>query len=504
MQPFKSLLISLFLALSLWGCRNSPPTPQPTPVAGEGAIVVDTPAAATAPAAAVPEPTFTPAPGLPTPTPTATTAVQVQLPVTCDDVEANWGQNWEAVVSALEQLIAANQSCGEEPLPAKKYAAHYIYGVALEEQGENEAAIKQYQAALFLDPVRLEALRALFRLKALPKPTPPACLSTAAPRPDPAPAEAVDPSLFVSAEGDQLRLQGRPFRIKGVNYYPRHAPWNRFFNEADPTKMAQEFDLIEQAGFNTVRVFLWNTPLFTCQPEDAIPNETAFALVDSLFQMAEERKLKLILTLNDLPDLMFRPLYTDFAHYDNQTIYIIRRYRNEPALLAWDVRNGADDDYIDSDDPFTKEEVLAWLDHTTQLIREHDPHHLITAGWSEAPLDTEPYVDIVAFHHWEKPSELQARLDEYQEAIDKPLLLASTGYHSWPESPDNPQSEITQAENLGDVITMVEAEGLAGWLIWSAFDFVPAPGQGVTNENFFGLWRDDLTAKPILKELPLP
>src|SRR5262245_28828532 len=284
MHWLKSLMVTLFLIFGLLSCRNAPPAPPPTPApvqAQGGAIVVDTP---TAPAPPTPEPTFTAAP-----LPTATPAVQVQIPVTCDDIETYWGKDWKAAINTLEQLIAANQSCGEEPLPSKVYAAHYIYGVALEEGGEKEAAIEQYQAALFLDPQRQEALEALFRLKALPKPTPPACLSTSAARPDPAPAEAADPALFVTAKGDQLQLQGRPFKIKGVNYYPRHAPWGRFFEEADPAKMAQEFDLIEQAGFNTVRVFLQDTPLFTCQPEDAIPNEAAFALIDTLFEMADAR-----------------------------------------------------------------------------------------------------------------------------------------------------------------------------------------------------------------------
>jgi hypothetical protein len=429
------------------------------------------------------------------------------MAATCADIDANWGQNWPAVLDTLAQLVAADQSCGEEPLLSKKYAAHYIFGVALEEKDEVEPAITQYQAALSIDPQRKEALDALFRLKALPKPTPPACLSTSPPQPDPAPVATPDTSQFITVQGDQLRLNGQPFKVKGVNYYPRHAPWQRFLTEANPTEMAEELDLIKQAGFNTLRVFLWYEPLFTCQPEDAIPNETAFAMVDKLFELAGERDLKLIMTLNDLPDLIFRPLYTDFAHYDNQTVYIVRRYRNEPSLLAWDVRNEGDINHgaqSADDAKFSQGEVIDWLAHISPIVRDNDPHHLVTAGWWGDPLVTEPYVDILSFHHWTDAQELETRLKTYQQKSDKPLMLQEVGYHGWAESPDEPRNEQEQADRLGSVISAAEAEQLSGWIIWTAFDFVPSSGHPPNEEHFFGVWRTDLSPKPALEALPLP
>ncbi|MBE7470721.1 MAG: hypothetical protein DPW09_15725 [Anaerolineae bacterium] len=469
----------LFLFI-LSACQTTPPTATP-PTATPDSV------------AAAPTPTPPPA----TPTPAAT----------CADLDATWGNNWPAALDTLTQLIAADQSCGEEPLLSKKYAAHYIYGVALEEQGQVETAITQYQAALAIDPQRKEALDALFRLKALPKPTPPACLSTAAPRPDPAPAEAPNTTQFVTAQGNKLQLDGKTFEVKGVNYYPRRAPWQRFITETNPAEMAEELDLIKEAGFNTLRIFLWHEPLFTCQPEDAIPNESAFALLDQLFALAAERDLKLIMTLNDLPDLTFRPLYTDFAHYDNQTIYIVRRYRNEPSLLAWDLRNEGDINYgaqSAEDARFSQKEVIDWLAHLSPIVREHDPHHLITAGWWGDPLPTEPYVDFLSFHHWTDAKDLAPRLKTYQQQSDKPLVLQEFGYHSWADSPGQPRTEKEQADSLAEAIKTVEAAGLSGWVIWTAFDFVPAPGQPPNEEHFFGLWRTDLTPKPALQTLPLP
>lgn len=446
-----------------------------------------------------PAATSTPAPTPPPSTPTPVVS-------TCADIDSRWGQDWPGVLEVLQELSARNESCGEEPLLSKQYAAHYNYGASLEQGQELNKAIEQYQAALYLDPQRQEALKALQRLEALPKPTPPACLSTSPPRPDPAPAGQPDRGQFATVRAGQLWLDGRPFTVKGVNYYPRRAPWQHFLTASDPAEMAQELDTIQQAGFNTLRIFLWYEPLFTCQPEDAIPNESAFAVVDELVELAAERDLKLIVALNDLPDLVFRPLYTDWDHYDAQTVYIVRRYRNQPAILAWDLRNEVDIDYgaqPGHEAEFDRAEVLDWVDHISQVVRQNDPYHMLTAGWWGDPTEAAAYVDFLSFHHWTDAADLTGRIKRYRQASDKPLMLQEVGYHSWASSPEEPRSEQEQARRLASVIGAAERENLAGWIIWTAFDFVPEPGQPAHNEHFFGLWRVDLSPKPALERLPL-
>jgi len=403
-------------------------------------------------------------------------------------------------------LIAANQSCGEEALPSKKYAAHFTYGVSLENSGEVDGAIEQYQTALLIDSQRSEALNELIRLNALPEPTPVACESTSSPLPDPVPSTQPDTSQFIYAQGDQLFQNGELFKVKGVNYYPRHAPWYQFIDKANASEMAAELDVIKQAGFNTIRIFLRYEPLFTCQPEDAIPNEAAFAKVDKLFELARERDLKLIVTLNDLPDLTFRPVYTDWNHYDAQTVYIVRRYRNEPNILAWDLRNEGDLDYgirPDDNPHFTQDKVITWLDHISKLVRENDPYHLLTAGWWGDPTITSPYVDILSFHHWFTADQLQARIQDYIQRNDKPLMLQELGYHSWADAPHDQRDGVGQADILAETVSVAEAENISGWIIWTAFDFVPEPGKPHNFEHYFGLWQTDLTPKPALQALPL-
>jgi hypothetical protein len=139
----------------------------------------------------------------------------------------------------------------------------------------------------------------------------------------------------------------------------------------------------------------------------------------------------------------------------------------------------------------------------SQLVRENDPHHLLTAGWWGDPTITAPYVDVLSFHHWAEADRLQARLNDYRQRSSKPLLLQEVGYPGWAEAAQDRRDESGQADVLGRVVAAAEAQDIAGWLIWTAFDFTPEPGQPPTHEHFFGLWRVDLTPKPALEALPL-
>ncbi|MCP5101278.1 MAG: cellulase family glycosylhydrolase [Chloroflexi bacterium] len=437
-------------------------------------------------------------------TPTAALPIPSNTAYTCADIDSQWGNNWPAVISVLDYLINQGQMCGEEPLLSKKYAAHFSYASLLEVNGELDAAISQYTTAFSIDANRVEALDALIRLDALPEATAVPCHSDLAPLPDPSPSEQPDQSSFVQVQGDKLTLHNQPYQIKGVNYYPRQAPWHQFLSESDLSEVAAELDLIKQAGFNSIRIFFWYEPLFICQPEDAIPNEAMFAKTDAFIQLAKERDLRLIITLNDLPDLIFRPLYTDWERYDAQTRYIVRRYQNESAIIAWDLRNEGDLDYGAREGDaaeFSQDEVISWLAHSSALVRENDSYHLLTAGWWGDPSITEPFVDFLSFHHWYDTLSLQVRINRYSQSGEKPILLEEIGYHSWLDAPQDKRSEAEQAQLLGNAVALANAEEIAGWMIWTAFDFVPKAGQSSTYEHNFGLWRTDLTPKPALSQI---
>ncbi len=147
-----------------------------------------------------------------------------------------------------------------------------------------------------------------------------------------------------------------------------------------------------------------------------------------------------------------------------------------------------------------QDNVLHWLAHISPLVKKHDPLHPITAGWWGDPIETAPYVDFLSFHHWSNTEALRGRIEEYRTKSDKAILLEEVGFSSRSEGP----SDARQAELLAGIRDTAEAEGLAGWLVWAAFDFEHEPGQPANDEHYFGLWRTDLTPKPAVEVFQAP
>ncbi len=308
------------------------------------------------------------------------------------------------------------------------------------------------------------------------------------------PAYIPTAGTFVEVSGDGFAAGGIDFVVRGANYYPARSPWRRFLAETALEAAAQEYRLMREAGLNTLRVFLWYPPLFQCPGDGPVPQPEAFARLDALIRLAADAGFRLIVTLNDLPDLDAYPLYTAPEHIQAQTRYIVSRYRDEPAILAWDLRNEGDIDYRER---FDRTAVLAWLEKTSVEVREGAPRHLMTAGWLQDAHATAPYVDFVSFHHWRSADELQDRITALRSLTDKPLLLEEVGYASLG------RSEEEQAALLDAALAVAEQNALAGWLVWTAFDFprdatcilpdCPSPDN---QEHHFGLWRVDYSPKP--------
>lgn len=311
---------------------------------------------------------------------------------------------------------------------------------------------------------------------------------------------------FVTLRDGQFYIGDTVFKPRGLNYYPAHYPWRRFLTETDSQVVIDELALLRANGFNTLRIFLWNTALFQCEGRSAIPNPDAFRRLDAIILSAAGQNFRLIVTLNDLPDLTDSPLYTNPPHVQEQTRIIINRYRHEPAIMAWDVRNEGDIDYGSNNalgtGVFSRDVVLKWLEQTTALVRSLDGQHLITAGWLHDSESTAPYVDFVSFHHWEDANRLRERMTAILSETDKPLLLEEFGFSTFRISPEE------QARMTSEVAQAAESERLLGWLIWTAFDFPldatcvrPACPSVDNAEHHFGLWHSDHSPKPVIAAL---
>jgi endo-1,4-beta-mannosidase len=306
-----------------------------------------------------------------------------------------------------------------------------------------------------------------------------------------------DMTDFARLQDGQFFVGDERYQMRGVNYFPVRYPWRRFLTESDLTAINNEFALLRDAGLNTIRTFLFYEPMFQCAGSGAVPKVDPFMRLDGLIHAAAANGIRIILTLNDTPDFVNYPLYTNPAHTQAQTQFIVERYRDEVAILAWDIRNEGDIDYSIDRGRFPRQQVLDWVAVATAHVRSLDSNHLITAGWMTDAESTAPYVDFISFHHWWSVENLQERIEGMRKATDKPILLEEFGYSTLRVSEDE------QARLIYDGIVTAEAEGLLGWMVWTAFDFpvestcMPPHCPDIENaEHNFGIWYADYTPKP--------
>jgi hypothetical protein len=68
---------------------------------------------------------------------------------------------------------------------------------------------------------------------------------------------------FVTSGSAGFLVNGKPFVARGINYYPARSPWQRF-PASDLAAIERDFVQLRQANINTVRLFVWQAPMFTC------------------------------------------------------------------------------------------------------------------------------------------------------------------------------------------------------------------------------------------------
>jgi hypothetical protein len=336
-------------------------------------------------------------------------------------------------------------------------------------------------------------------------PAPPGCTDhdVAAIQRTPPAYQPGDGSFITLGEGGFL-LGGKAFVVRGVNYYPARFPWHRF-PLADLSIVERDFATLADAHVNTVRLFVWHAAFFVCPASGAVPNVRAFLWLDSVMRLASAYGLRVIPVLNDLPDLHKQRMYDDPGQSIAQTAYIVTRYRDEPAVLAWDLRDAGDADYTPPGNAtarFTREQVQDWLAQVAAAVRQADPRHPITAGWANDSEATISLVDVVSFQHFGDMQSLRERVAALRQYTAKPLLLVAFGFST------SQVTEVEQAQDLRAAVRAAEGDHLAGWLVWTMVDFPPeaacwpAPCSGEDSARLhFGLWHADGSRKPAANAL---
>ena len=291
------------------------------------------------------------------------------------------------------------------------------------------------------------------------------------------------PPNFVRAEGTHLvDAQGKRFAVKGINlgnwlvpegymfkFTRKRAPSeiagvigaligpeqaSRFWTEFRDNYITQaDIRFIKAAGFNTVRVPLhWR--LFV-EPGDAGDGSAdrfegpGWSLLDRLVQWCREAGLRVIIDLHAAPggqtgvnhdDGPGFPLTFYVPRYRRLTIALWRalaaHYRDEPAILGYDLLNEPISPY--SDENYLNPRLEPLYRDIVAAIRGVDTNHLVLlAGgqWSTSfamfgrPFDANA---VYTYHKfWAKPTRdaLQSYLN-FSNRWKVPLLIGETGEFS--------------------------------------------------------------------------
>jgi hypothetical protein len=314
-------------------------------------------------------------------------------------------------------------------------------------------------------------------------------------------------STFIRLENGQFWNNAELFIVRGVNYMPAQTPQYHFLIDTPDTVVRGDLGRFKAVGLNTIRIFLWHDGLFMCEGSGTVPLPGAVRFLDRFFAMTAEAGLRVIVTLNDQPDLDSDPIYENPTLAWQQFEYLVTRYANEPAILAWDVRSAGDVDYgANPDIParFTKERVLTWLRRAVRTVKGLDTNHPVTASWQFAPLDTEPYVDFISLHRPASLDEARQLINEIKAGTTKPLLLAGYGISTYDAS------EADQSAAVLEYIALSDRDSLLGWLVWQAYDFPvnqicsPMPCRAEDGASLHeGLWQSNNTAKAVVLDLKL-
>ena len=303
---------------------------------------------------------------------------------------------------------------------------------------------------------------------------------------------------FVQRSGDQLVLAGEPYRITGGNlYYLAYAP---------DSVLQKGLDLAQSFGMSSLRIWAFLDALKPPAPGDRSfqywdPVAQAPALndgpnglerLDHAIAQAGQRDIRLILTLtNNWTDFGGMPryvewfgmdpgkdknrFYTDarckqaYRHYVEQIVtrrntVTGRLYRDEPAILAWELANEPR-----CENNGGVETLFKWVEEMSGLVRSLDANHLVAAGDEGIPellgidgIDfgtTHLYPQILAKD--QDPGQFGLRwirnhLDAGRKA-GKPVLLEEYGV----------VADKAQRDAIFDGwLTSVEDQGGAGHMLW--------------------------------------
>lgn len=279
--------------------------------------------------------------------------------------------------------------------------------------------------------------------------------------------DTIKANPFFKVDAKKIKINESNYTIKGINYYPKNSAWDTFGNLFNKDTIAQDFAIIKNARLNTIRIFIQYDDFGKA---DIIPEK--IQKLSTLLDIADKHNLKVIVTLFDF--------YSDYT-LESWTLTqrhaekIVTAFKNHKAILAWDIKNEPNLDFEARD----KKNVLAWLAQLIAVVKENDPNHLITIGWSNALAATnlEDKVDFVSYHFYNPLESFETEYAILDKATKKPIVVQEFGVPSYNGIWNlNGSNEIDQAQYHKTIQALFKKNNLA-FMSWTLYDFPEVPSQ---------------------------
>jgi len=233
---------------------------------------------------------------------------------------------------------------------------------------------------------------------------------------------------FVSAQGTEFIVDGKPFRFIGA--FAQNPVTERLYNVLHYQNYKSAIDNYLETlppNVNVIRIFAYG-PYSKSQYGYDKPN---WERLDYLAKSAEKHGVYIIWALYDSWDYGATGPPENYQYKfwkDDKAKEImlaqVSRYKNSPAIFGWELMNEGDYQAPGSDDE--REEMLGWVDDVSKAIKAIDSTHLISTGFSNENLRELNFM---------YPDAYQSRRDFILRTYELPNMDFVT-FHAYGGNPD--------------------------------------------------------------------